>query len=104
MRSLIAGILLLIGTVSVSAQEIVLSERFVGVGGTICNTADEVREALRGGLPQGCGVLTRPMVMRITALEKFKGKYIVRYDFLNAPKLPAQFGMAPIPRASAEPI
>lgn len=90
-----------------NAQEQVLAEATHIQGGLICNTQDEVHQAIKLSEQgkhlavivqeiDGCGVLTRPALAKVTAVEKHsaeKGNYlIVRFDFLELPH-PPQYGI-----------
>lgn len=86
----------------------VLREDFVGVGGLICDTAEQLeqfialREADEGveaameGVP-GCGILVRPARLKMV----FEREYLtdtmvyvfVRFEFLDLP-FPVQYGVA----------
>ena len=101
---LVAGIVL---AAKAKADEQVLAESTTGQGGLICDTQAEVEAFIAqteaGVEPQaaliaidGCGILNRPMRMRVTAVgtvktEKFS-YIIVRYDFLDIADAP-QFGI-----------
>lgn len=89
-------------------EETVLAESTVAQGGLICDTQAEVATFITqteaGTDPQaalnaidGCGILLRPMRIRVTAVDTVKTEkfsyLIVRYDFLDVPS-PPQFGIA----------
>ena len=101
---LVAGILL---AATAKADEQVLAESTTGQGGLICDNTDEVETFISkteaGEVPQealnaieGCGILVRPMRMRVTAVKTVKTEkaeyLLVRYDFLDVPSAP-QYGI-----------
>lgn len=90
------------------ADETVLAESTVGQGGLICDSTTEVVafiSSVEGGATaqdaiagiDGCGILVRPARMRVIALGTYETaafKYLlVRYDFLDLPDQPPQFGV-----------
>ena len=88
------------------ADEQVLAESTVGQGGLICDTPQEVEQFLQlvesGTSAQdainfidGCGILVKPMLMRVVLVKTGTKYNIVRYDFLGS-SAPPQFGAAPV--------
>lgn len=96
-----------------NAQEHVLAEAIhVQTHTLVCDTQDEVHQAIKlseEGKPlaaivqgiDGCGVLTRVVMAKVTAVEKHsaeKGNYlIVRFDFLEGGH-PPQYGIHSVVR------
>lgn len=96
MRALLACVLLLLAMSWARAEEHVLAEDTVGVGGLICDTADEVRTYVTSkgaDIPSGCGELIIPMRMRVVMIDVIGDIALVRYEFLDG-QLPPQFGIA----------
>ena len=101
---LVVGIVLF--TIPARSEQ-VLQESTVGQGGLICDNAEEVaqfitvaektsqQEALMA--IDGCGILQRPMRLRVVWVDEIKTDtavyVVVRYDFLDI-QAPPQFGVA----------
>jgi hypothetical protein len=104
---IVAAVAVTLFATPAGAEEAVLAESTVGSGGLVCDTQAEVEAFITqteaGTDPQealnaidGCGILIRPMRMRVVAIGTMKSEnfnyLLVRYDFLDFPA-PSQFGI-----------
>lgn len=98
-------VLLCVSPVYAEEKEQVLYEAIVAQGGLICDSVDEVKsfitvhEAKEGSPPSGCGVLQKPLVVRVVIVGVFetaRWKYLlVRYELVGTTE-PPQFGVGAV--------